>query len=183
MFVASAAYHLDLHTDLQSLVKMLKDSKHLFLLLPIHFSIRYNSKEIKQAIEEVSREIADIDSYENVLSMLIVKNGKLVHEVYSPYCQRNTLHWMASITKTITSTLIGIAAAVTGKMHAIRTAKLADVGFHRRLRRRYSCIESLLPGVVRRSEFRAVPCPWRPHRGGAGNLVSAGLFEGTADPL
>jgi CubicO group peptidase (beta-lactamase class C family) len=63
----------------------------------------------EHAIEEISREIADIDSYENVLSMLIVKNGKLVHEIYSPYCQRNTLHWMASITKTITSTLIGIA--------------------------------------------------------------------------
>jgi len=63
----------------------------------------------KEAIEEVSRLIRNRDSYENVLSMLIVKNGKLVHEVYSPYCQRNTLHWMASITKTITSTLIGIA--------------------------------------------------------------------------
>lgn len=60
-------------------------------------------------IEEVSREIRDIDSYENVLSMLVVKNGKLVHEEYSPYCQRNTLHWLASITKTVTSTLIGIA--------------------------------------------------------------------------
>ncbi|NIM58558.1 MAG: serine hydrolase [Candidatus Aminicenantes bacterium] len=63
----------------------------------------------KEAIEEISRLIRDIDRYEDVLSMLIVKNGKLVHEVYSPYCQRNTLHWMASITKTITSTLIGIA--------------------------------------------------------------------------
>jgi CubicO group peptidase (beta-lactamase class C family) len=60
-------------------------------------------------IEEVTREILDVGSYENVLSMLIVKDGKLVHEAYSPYCQRNTLHWMASITKTITSTLIGIA--------------------------------------------------------------------------
>lgn len=60
-------------------------------------------------IVEISRLIRDIDSYDNVLSMLIVKNGKLVHEVYSPYCQRNTLHWMASITKTVTSTLIGIA--------------------------------------------------------------------------
>ncbi len=63
----------------------------------------------KDGIEDISRSIRDIDSYENVLSMLIVKNGKLVHEAYSPYCQRNTLHWMASITKTITSTLIGIA--------------------------------------------------------------------------
>ena len=63
----------------------------------------------KDLIEEISGYITDIDRYENVLSMLIVKNGKLIHEVYSPYCQRNTLHWMASITKTITSTLIGIA--------------------------------------------------------------------------
>ena len=63
----------------------------------------------KEPIEDISRLIRDSDSYENVLSMLIVKDGKLVHEVYSPYCQRNTLHWMASITKTITSTLIGIA--------------------------------------------------------------------------
>lgn len=61
------------------------------------------------AIEEVSGLIRDIDSYENVLSIAIVKDGKLVHEEYSPYCQRNTLHWMASITKTVTSTLIGIA--------------------------------------------------------------------------
>jgi len=63
----------------------------------------------EETIEEVSGLIRDTNSYENVLSMLIVKNGKLVHEEYSPYCQRNTLHWMASITKTVTSTLIGIA--------------------------------------------------------------------------
>jgi CubicO group peptidase (beta-lactamase class C family) len=63
----------------------------------------------EEAIEEISQIIRDTNSYENVLSMLIIKNGKLVHEEYSPYCQRNTLHWMASITKTITSTLIGLA--------------------------------------------------------------------------
>ena len=60
-------------------------------------------------ILEISSNIKDIDQMDNVLSMLIVKNGKLVHEVYSPYCQRNTLHWLASITKTVNSTLIGIA--------------------------------------------------------------------------
>lgn len=63
----------------------------------------------EEEIAEVSKLVRDTNSYENVLSMLIVKNGKLVHEEYSPYCQRNTLHWMASITKTVTSTLIGIA--------------------------------------------------------------------------
>jgi len=38
-----------------------------------------------------------------------VKDGKLVHEAYSRYHQRNTLHVLASITKTFTSTLLGIA--------------------------------------------------------------------------
>ncbi len=60
-------------------------------------------------IEDITAEILDEDSYENVLSMLIIKNSKLVHEAYSPYCQRNTLHVIASITKTVTSTLIGLA--------------------------------------------------------------------------
>lgn len=60
-------------------------------------------------IEEISAQIRDRDTIDEVLSLLIVKNGKLVHEVYSPYCQRNTLHTLASITKTVTSTLVGIA--------------------------------------------------------------------------
>jgi len=62
-----------------------------------------------EPIEEISAQIRDRDTIDHVLSLLIVKNGKLVHEVYSPYCQRNTLHVLASITKTITSTLVGIA--------------------------------------------------------------------------
>ena len=60
-------------------------------------------------ILEISARVRDIDDIDEVLSMVIVKNGKLVHEVYSPYVQRNTLHWLASITKTMTSTLIGIS--------------------------------------------------------------------------
>ncbi|UCE06172.1 MAG: serine hydrolase, partial [bacterium] len=60
-------------------------------------------------VEEISGQIRDWNTLDEVLSLLIVKNGKLVHEVYSPYCQRNTLHVLASITKTVTSTLIGIA--------------------------------------------------------------------------
>lgn len=60
-------------------------------------------------IAEISAQIRDRDTIDHVLSLVIVKNGKLVHEVYSPYCQRNTLHVLASITKTVTSTLIGIA--------------------------------------------------------------------------
>jgi CubicO group peptidase (beta-lactamase class C family) len=62
-----------------------------------------------KSIEEISRKIRDGNAMDHILSLLIVKNRKLVHEVYSPYCQRNTLHVLASITKTVTSTLIGIA--------------------------------------------------------------------------
>jgi CubicO group peptidase (beta-lactamase class C family) len=60
-------------------------------------------------IEALTRQMISEDRFVNVLSMAIVRNGKLVHEAYSPYCQRNTLHVLASITKSVSSTLIGIA--------------------------------------------------------------------------
>lgn len=60
-------------------------------------------------IEALTRQMITEDRFRNVLSMAIVRNGKLVHEAYSPYCQRNTLHVLASITKSVSSTLIGIA--------------------------------------------------------------------------
>jgi CubicO group peptidase (beta-lactamase class C family) len=60
-------------------------------------------------IEALAGRMITEDRFVNVLSMAIVRNGKLVHEAYSPYCQRNTLHVLASITKSVSSTLIGIA--------------------------------------------------------------------------
>jgi CubicO group peptidase (beta-lactamase class C family) len=60
-------------------------------------------------IEALTRQMITEDRFVNVLSMAVVRNGKLVHEAYSPYCQRNTLHVLASITKSVSSTLIGIA--------------------------------------------------------------------------
>lgn len=47
------SYHLDLHTDLLSLIDALNGFKKLFLLLPIHFSIRHSSKEIKHVIDDI----------------------------------------------------------------------------------------------------------------------------------
>jgi CubicO group peptidase (beta-lactamase class C family) len=61
------------------------------------------------SIEALTRQMITEDRFVNVLSMAIVRNGKLVHEAYSPYCQRNTLHVVASVTKSVSSTLIGIA--------------------------------------------------------------------------
>jgi CubicO group peptidase (beta-lactamase class C family) len=60
-------------------------------------------------IEALTQRMVTEDRFVNVLSMAIVSNGKLVHEAYSPYCQRNTLHVLASITKSVSSTLVGIA--------------------------------------------------------------------------
>ena len=62
-----------------------------------------------EQIETLTAQILSEERFRAIRSMLIVKNGKLVHEAYSIYHQRNTLHIMASMTKTITSTLIGIA--------------------------------------------------------------------------
>ncbi len=60
-------------------------------------------------IEQITQEIRNDDKFDGIHSMLIVKDGKLVHEAYFWGHQRNSLHVMASITKSVTSTLIGIA--------------------------------------------------------------------------
>ena len=48
-------YHLDQHSDLISLVENVQKNTNITLLLPIHFSIRYKSEEIINAIEEFSQ--------------------------------------------------------------------------------------------------------------------------------
>jgi CubicO group peptidase (beta-lactamase class C family) len=60
-------------------------------------------------IIEVTEQIRNENRFNGVHSMLIVKDGKLVHEGYFWGYQRNSLNVMASITKSVTSTLIGIA--------------------------------------------------------------------------
>lgn len=58
--------------------------------------------------------IADLKSYIdkqdiNVDSLLILRNGYLVEESYYGTYTRETQHWVFSVTKSVTSTLIGIA--------------------------------------------------------------------------
>ncbi len=60
-------------------------------------------------IDQITREIRNDERFDGIHSMLIVKDGKLVHEAYFWGYQRNSLNVMASITKSVTSTLIGIA--------------------------------------------------------------------------
>ena len=47
-------------------------------------------------IEAITGQIINDERFQNIHSMLIVKNGKLVHEGYFWGHQRNSLHWMAS---------------------------------------------------------------------------------------
>ena len=60
-------------------------------------------------IEKITQEIRDNERFNGIHSMLIIEDGKLVHEAYFWGHQRNSLHVLASITKSVTSTLIGIA--------------------------------------------------------------------------
>ncbi|UCE21375.1 MAG: hypothetical protein JSV46_03885, partial [Candidatus Aminicenantes bacterium] len=54
-------------------------------------------------IEQITREIRNDERFDRIHSMLIVKDGKLVHEAYFWGYQRNSLNVLASITKSVTS--------------------------------------------------------------------------------
>jgi len=61
--------------------------------------------------ENLTRLIADIlnGKYKDIHSIVIVKDGKLIFEEYFSGNHRNSLHVMASATKSVTSILVGIA--------------------------------------------------------------------------
>ena len=59
-------------------------------------------------IEQVTSKIMS-KQFRGIHSLLIVKNGILVHEAYFENYQRSSLHTVYSITKSVSSTLIGIA--------------------------------------------------------------------------
>jgi CubicO group peptidase (beta-lactamase class C family) len=59
-------------------------------------------------IEEVTNQIIN-GEFRGIHSLAIVKNGSLVHEAYFEGYQRNSLHTIYSVTKSISSALIGIA--------------------------------------------------------------------------
>jgi CubicO group peptidase (beta-lactamase class C family) len=60
------------------------------------------------AIKEMVEKIAD-ETYKNIHSVLIVKDGKLVVEEYFYEYDRNKLHQLRSTTKSVISALVGIA--------------------------------------------------------------------------
>ncbi len=60
------------------------------------------------AIEQVTSMIMG-EQFHGIHSLLIVKDGKLVHEAYFQDYQRSSLHTVFSITKSVSSALVGIA--------------------------------------------------------------------------
>lgn len=62
----------------------------------------------EQLITKLTNQIRD-GKYQGIHSLVIVKNGKLVHEAYFDGYERESLHKVYSITKSITSALVGIA--------------------------------------------------------------------------
>ena len=60
------------------------------------------------AVEQVTRMIKG-EQFRGIHSLLIIRNGKLVHEVYFKDYHRGSLHTVFSITKSVSSALVGIA--------------------------------------------------------------------------
>lgn len=58
-----------------------------------------------QALEELREEVRDMP---NVYSLLVIRNGKIVHEQYHNGANKNTLLHIRSITKRVTATMMGI---------------------------------------------------------------------------
>ena len=63
-----------------------------------------DSEKIVELMEKILHE-----NYQNIHSVLLVKNGKLVLEEYFYGYQRDTKHELHSVSKSITSILVGIA--------------------------------------------------------------------------
>jgi CubicO group peptidase (beta-lactamase class C family) len=74
-------------------------------------------------IEQVTSKIMS-KQFRGIHSLLIVKNGVLVHEAYFEEYQRNSLHTVYSITKSVSSTLIGLAIN-QGLMQSVDDAVLS----------------------------------------------------------
>ena len=61
-----------------------------------------------------TKSVADITDYiqnncRNITSVLVIKNGYLVYEVYAQECSRDTTHYVFSVTKSVLSAVVGIA--------------------------------------------------------------------------
>jgi CubicO group peptidase (beta-lactamase class C family) len=74
------------------------------------------------------------DPHNDLMGLLIARNGKLVYEGYFNGHDRDTLHDIRSATKSLTSALVGIAIAndIIGGVDASMVQQLSTLGLHLR---------------------------------------------------
>ena len=76
-------YHLDLHSDLHSIIREIQDFENLYVFIPIHFSIRYTAEEITQKIKSIpEQEFIVINPLKNLL--LHVDHKSIVRSIKKP---------------------------------------------------------------------------------------------------
>ena len=77
-------YHLDLHSDLSTLLEKVNNLSNLKAIVPIHFSIRYNDLEISKQLEEFKKSYKSIFNIIDplVTSLIILKQPEGVSVVY-----------------------------------------------------------------------------------------------------
>jgi len=77
--------------------------------VPVDNFWEVTSPALEQMDETALDELgADVKEMENVYAFLIVRNGKIVHEQYHNSANKNTLLHLRSITKRVTSALVGM---------------------------------------------------------------------------
>jgi len=65
-------YHLDLHSDLITLLEKVINHSNLKLIVPIHFSIRYNDLEISKQLEELKQNYKSTFNIVNPLTTFLI---------------------------------------------------------------------------------------------------------------
>lgn len=90
-------------------------------------------------LRRIHRQLLDEDHHRSALSLLVVKDGKLVFETYLRKSSDRDTPWpIQSVTKSVTSTLVGIArdqgdvSSLDQTLGEIFPAELADLGARKR---------------------------------------------------
>ncbi|NHJ00613.1 MAG: MBL fold metallo-hydrolase [Candidatus Heimdallarchaeota archaeon] len=69
-------YHLDFHSDIEPLIKLLKNLRNLRVFIPIHFSIRYTEQEIIEKLSSTQVSINISSPLENIV--LLIEPDKVI---------------------------------------------------------------------------------------------------------
>lgn len=78
-FTPEEIYHLDLHSDFQSLVKEADNLSNLEFLIPIHFSNRYTDEEISNFISSISGKSYRVINPLNVFIVMLTRKKSIFY--------------------------------------------------------------------------------------------------------